>query len=181
YLTVDGFFLGRGWGNSIAATTSEGRLTSKTGYARFDFSLEYRVPIHEKYVWLAAFVDMVNLVEGPTRKIPITSDGGILTSNGSKSYLTDDSNSWMWWEQNSSNSWYSKNSYDKEDMKNWYSIDNWYGSLGVGIQLALPQLPLSFYIVKRFKINQYSGFEWVHNSPGTANLDFVLSIVGYYF
>ncbi|HOV15479.1 MAG TPA: BamA/TamA family outer membrane protein, partial [Spirochaetota bacterium] len=173
YLTVDGFFLGRGWGNSIAATTSEGRLTSKTGFARFDFSLEYRIPIHEKYVWLAGFVDMVNLIEGPTFKRPLVEDGQIKSVNGSIQTTTDYSNSWMWWNQTRDNSWYSTNAYNKEDMKNWYSVDNWYGSLGVGVQLALPQLPLSFYIVKRFKINQYSGFEWIHNSPGTANLDFV--------
>ncbi|OHD10729.1 MAG: outer membrane protein assembly factor BamA [Spirochaetes bacterium GWC1_27_15] len=187
YLTVDGFFVGRGWGNSIGATSFEGRLTNKKGFARFDFSLEYRIPIHEKYIWVAAFVDMVNLVEGPTRKVPFVLDGNVGDSSGTVINKIDDSFSWMWWNQNRSqldsdgnllskgNDWYNK------DMTNWWGVENWYGSVGVGLQLTLPQLPLSFYVVKRFKINQYSGFEWVHNSPGTANLDFVLSIVGYYF
>ncbi len=177
YLTVDGFFMGRGWGNSIGSTTSEGRLTTKTGYARFDFSLEYRIPINEKFVWLAGFVDMVNLVEGPTRSIPRLGDYGTILSTGSSYiYDTDYTYSWMWWNQDRGQyKWYN------QDMKSWWNIDNWYGSIGVGVQLTLPQLPLSFYIVKRFKINNYAGFEWVQNSPGTANLDFVLSIVGYYF
>jgi len=159
YLKVDGFFVGRGWTNSIGATSYEGRLVNNVGYARFDFSLEYRVPINEKYVWLAAFIDMVNLVEGPKFSIPR------LDSNGNVTGTTlDSSQAWKWWEQTDA-----------------LQAHNWYGSIGVGFQVTWPQLPLSFYIVKRFKINQYSGFEWVGNQPNTGNLDFVLSIVGYYF
>ncbi|MCG8568684.1 MAG: outer membrane protein assembly factor BamA, partial [Spirochaetes bacterium] len=41
YLFVDGVFLGRGWGTTIAGDVT-GRLSSAKGYARFDFSLEYR-------------------------------------------------------------------------------------------------------------------------------------------
>ncbi|HOL56637.1 MAG TPA: outer membrane protein assembly factor BamA [Spirochaetota bacterium] len=172
YLTVDGFFIGRGWANSIGATNYEGRLTNKRGYARFDFSVEYRIPINEKFIWLAAFIDVVNLVEGPIKVLPlIDKNGNVISKNGSY----DDSKAWMWWNQLESNKWY------EESMTNWYGIENWYGSMGVGFQITFPQLPLSFYVVKRFKVNPYSGFEWVTNQPETGNLDFVLSIVGYYF
>lgn len=172
YLTVDGFFIGRGWANSIGATNYEGRLTNKKGYARFDFSLEYRIPINEKFIWLAAFIDVVNLVEGPIKTLPLLDkDGNVISSSGSY----DDSKAWMWWNQLESNKWYN------EKMTNWYGVENWYGSIGVGFQITFPQLPLSFYVVKRFKVNPYTGFEWVTNQPETGNLDFVLSIVGYYF
>ncbi|MBR6199893.1 MAG: outer membrane protein assembly factor BamA [Spirochaetales bacterium] len=172
YLQVDGIFAGRGWANSIGATNSTGRLTNKTGYARFDYSLEYRIPIHENFIWFAAFVDMINLVEGPMRKIPtVYSDGNIVSSYS----YSDDANSWQWWNQTESNRWYD------DRMTNWYGVDNWYGSVGLGFQITFQQLPLSFYVVKRFKINGYSGFEWVCNQPDTGNLDFVISIVGYYF
>jgi len=165
YLTVDGFFVGRGWGNSIGITNYDGRLINKKGYARFDFSLEYRVPIHEKFVWLATFIDMVNLIEGPTRTI-----GGTTESN----------KAWEWWNQTPN---YKANTYDiyNPSMTNWWAVNNWYGSVGIGLELTIQQLPLSFFLVKRFKISGYGGFEWVNNSPGTANLDFVLSIVGFYF
>ncbi|HNZ27365.1 MAG TPA: outer membrane protein assembly factor BamA [Spirochaetota bacterium] len=172
YLMVDGFFVGRGWSTSIGATNYEGRLTNKTGYARFDFSLEYRIPIHEKFIWLAGFIDMVNLIEGPVKKLPkLDASGNVISSDGYYDYT----NSWMWWNQLEANDWYDEN------MSNWYGVDNWYGSVGVGFQITFPQLPLSFYVVKRFKINSYSGFEWVSNQPETGNLDFVLSIVGFYF
>jgi outer membrane protein assembly factor BamA len=182
YLTVDGFFVGRGWSNSLGATSYEGRLTDKKGYARFDFSIEYRIPIHEKFIWLAAFVDMVNLIQGPTRQVPYLDPktGTPQTVNGVQLARTDDSLAWRWWDQYRGNPDPSIRYYNS-NMLDWYSMENWYGSIGVGFQLTLPQLPLSFYIVKRFKINQYSGFEWVNSSPGTANLDFVLSIVGFYF
>ncbi|MCG8572291.1 MAG: BamA/TamA family outer membrane protein, partial [Spirochaetes bacterium] len=111
------------------------------------FSLEYRIPIHEQFVWLAGFVDMVNLLSGPTV-------GG--------SY--DEYETWKFWNEDYAMLW-----------------ENWYGSVGFGIQLTIPQLPLSFYVVKRFKVNYHGGFEWVGTSPTTGNLDFVLSIVGMYF
>jgi len=62
-----------------------------------------------------------------------------------------------------------------------FGIDNWYGSIGVGVELTFPQLPLSFFVVKRFKLNYYGGLEWIQDQWETGNLDFVLSIVGYYF
>lgn len=176
YLYVDGFFVGRGWGASIATTNYEGRLTNKQGYARFDASVEYRVPIHEQFFWLAAFVDMVNLVEGPTRRYVVTDvTGAPVTIDGNPYYATDYSNSWMWWNQLESNDFYN------DEMTNWYGLENWYGSVGVGFQIVIPQLPLSFYVVKRFKVNYNGGFEWVGNDPDSPNLDFVLSIVGMYF
>ncbi len=58
-------------------------------------------------------------------------------------------------------------------------IDKWFGSIGGGIEITFPQLPLSFFVVKRFKINYYTGFEWMNNNIG--GIDFVLSMVGYYF
>lgn len=145
YLTdwqqVDGIFVGRGWGTSIGASGA-GRLTGVLGYARLDASIEYRVPIHEQFVWLAGFIDMVNLITGP---------GGGNNEN------------WRWWNQ-----------------QNFMGWENWYGSVGVGVQLTIPQLPLSFYVVKRFKVNYYGGFEWV-GDPNMANLDFVIGMVGAYF
>jgi len=102
---------------------------------------------------------MVNLVEGPTFSIPKYDSNGNFTST-----TKDYSQSWKWWNQTDA-----------------MHAHNWYGSIGVGFQITWPQLPLSFYIVKRFKINQYAGFEWVGNQPNTGNLDFVLSIVGFYF
>jgi outer membrane protein assembly complex protein YaeT len=174
YLTVDGLFVGRGWGNSLGATSTTDRLTSKVGYARFDYSLEYRIPIHEKFIWFAAFIDMVNLVEGPRRKVQTQDQYGNIYAN---SYSYDDSYAWMWWNQLKAN----KDGFNYE-MSNWYGIENWYGSIGVGFELTIQQLPLSFYIVKRFKINSNLGFEWIHeNNSSTGDLDFVLSIVGYYF
>ena len=81
----------------------------------------------------------------------------------------------MWWEQKQSNSFYDNT------MTDWYGLENWYGSVGLGIQLTIPQLPLSFYVVKRFQVNYNGGFEWVGNTPNSPNLDFVLSMVGIYF
>ncbi|MCK4799263.1 MAG: outer membrane protein assembly factor BamA, partial [Spirochaetes bacterium] len=146
YLKVDGITIGRGWANSIGAT-QKGKLSDLLGYARFDASIEFRLPIYEKVIWLASFVDMVNLISGP---IELDVHGGYTA--------------WRWWEKSE-----------------WCGLDNWYGSIGVGIQLTFPQLPLSFFVVKRFKINYYAGFEWVTNSPSTGNIDFILSITGFYF
>lgn len=160
YLTVDGFFMGRGWGASIGAPNFVDRFSFKRGYARFDASIEYRVPIHPDIIWLAAFVDMVNLVEGPTANI----DG--------KS-VSDPDTAWMWWNQH--------DSHLENDRAAWYSLDKWYGSIGLGVQLTIPQLPLSFYVVKRFKVSGNGGFEWVGSSPEIGNIDFVISIVGMYF
>lgn len=176
-LYVDGFFLGRGWGTSIGTTSGyDDRLTNKRGYARFDASLEYRVPIQEQFLWFAAFIDLVNLVEGPIKKYVLTDrNGDALTSNGETYYGNNYDNSWMWWEQTEKNKFYNK------DMTNWYGLENWYGSFGLGVQLAIPQLPLSFYIVKRFRFNYHGGFEWVGNVPNSPNLDFVLSMTGMYF
>lgn len=142
-LSIDGLFSGRGWNNSLAGYSY---LAYKTGYLKFDYSLEYRIPIYDKIIWVASFIDMINLVSGP--------------------YPNEPENSWMWW---------------KNDDKNYQpmGIDNWYGSIGVGIELTFPQLPLSFFVVKRFKVNYYSGFEWQSNNVG--GIDFVLSMVGYYF
>lgn len=142
YLVVDGLFSGRGWANSLSGTSY---LGYKVGYLKFDYTLEYRVPIYDRVIWLAGFVDMVNLVSGP--------------------YPDEIENSWMWWKID-------KN-YDP------MGIDHWYGSIGGGIQLTIPQLPLSFYVVKRFKVNYYTGFEWQSNKIG--GIDFVLSMVGYSF
>jgi outer membrane protein assembly complex protein YaeT len=161
YLTVDGFFVGRGWGNSLGAQDYTGRLTDKRGYARFDMSLELRIPIQEKFVWLAAFIDMVNLLQGPSNPYyDYTYD----KKNGELVY----GDQWKWWSDPSWKSWQA-------------ATNNWYGSVGVGFEITLQQLPLSFYIVKRFKINPYMGIEWTNTSPVTGDLDFVLSIVGAYF
>ncbi len=177
-LYVDGFFIGRGWGASIGTTSGyEGKLTNKTGYARFDGSIEYRIPIHEQFIWIAAFIDIVNLIEGPKRNYMLTDEktGNTITVDGEVLYGYDSSNSWMWWEQKQSNSFYN------DTMTDWYGLENWYGSVGLGVQLTIPQLPLSFYVVKRFQVNYNGGFEWVGNTPNSPNLDFVLSMVGIYF
>lgn len=176
-LYVDGFFVGRGWGSSIGTTSGyEGKLSNKYGFARFDGSLEYRVPIQEQFIWLAAFIDIVNLVEGPKRRFVYTdSNGNAITSGDSVIYSTSSDDAWRWWDQTENNKWYNK------DMSNWYGMENWYGSIGLGVQLAIPQLPLSFYIVKRFQINYQGGFEWCGNVANSPNLDFVLSMTGIYF
>jgi outer membrane protein assembly factor BamA len=176
-LYVDGFFVGRGWGSSIGTTSGyEGKLSNKYGFARFDGSLEYRVPIQEQFIWLAAFVDIVNLIEGPKRRFVYTdSNGNAITSGDSVIYSTSSDDAWRWWDQTENNKWYNK------DMSNWYGMENWYGSIGLGVQLAIPQLPLSFYIVKRFQINYQGGFEWCGNVANSPNLDFVLSMTGIYF
>ena len=161
YLTVDGFFVGRGWGNSIGAQSYAGRLTNTRGYARFDMSIEMRVPINERFIWLAGFIDLVNLIVGPSDPYY---DYTYNKTDGELVYADQ----WKWWKDPSWQSWHS-------------AIDNWYGSVGVGFEITLQQLPLSFYIVKRFKINPYIGIEWVNTSPSTGDLDFVLSIVGAYF
>jgi outer membrane protein insertion porin family len=168
YLFVDGFFVGRGWTNSIGATSYTDRLINRRGFVRMDFSLEYRIPIHDRFVWLAGFVDLVNLVEGPTSLKPrLDPDGNVVIVGNSPQFLTDDEYAWKWWAS--------------AENYNPMGIENWYGSMGVGLQLTFPQLPLSFFVIKRFKINQYSGFQWMDDQPSSGNLDFVLSIVGYYF
>lgn len=152
-LTVDGMFAGRGWANSIGMSGGFGegstrRFIGRSGYVKLDFSLEYRLPIYDQIIWVAGFIDMVNLIEGPDPD--------------------NFEDSWEWWKS------------DDPDYQP-LGIDNWYGSIGVGFELTFPQLPLSFFIVKRFKINYNSGIEWLYNQPNSANLDFVLSIVGFYF
>ncbi len=176
YLTVDGFFVGRGWGTSLGSSDTSGKLTDKYGFARLDGSIEYRVPISEQFIWFAAFIDIVNLVQGPVRKYTLTDKNGTpITVDGESVYSSDSTYSWMWWEQ-----LYTNRDYDKS-MTNWYGLENWYGSIGAGLQLVLPQLPLSFYVVKRFQVNYQGGFEWVGNVPNSPNLEFVLSMVGFYF
>ena len=142
YLVIDGLFSGRGWSNSLSGYSY---LGYQLGYVKLDYTLEYRVPIYDRVIWLAGFVDMVNLISGP--------------------YPGEIENSWMWWKV--------APNYDP------MGIDHWYGSVGGGIQLTIPQLPLSFYVVKRFKINYFTGIEWQSNKIG--GIDFVLSMVGYYF
>jgi len=155
-LTVDGFFAGRGWGGTLGSYSTAGTLSMRTGYVKLDFSLEYRFPIVDKIVWFAAFIDMINLIEGPYR----------YTDAGHR----DDSVSWAWWKDNGPG---------YQPM----GIDNWYGSIGAGLEFTFPQLPLSFFVVKRFKINYFTGIEWIQDDSysKTGYLDFVLSIVGYYF
>lgn len=160
YLIVDGLFAGRGWSNSIGATSYTDRLTDKIGYFRLDFSLEYRVPLYERIIWMAAFIDMVNLVQGP--QVYVNHRGNV---------IRDNSRAWEWWSGDN-------NKYPGYEP---FGIDNWYGSFGVGVELTFPQLPLSFFVVKRFKLNYYGGLEWTQDQRETGNLDFVLSIVGYYF
>jgi outer membrane protein assembly complex protein YaeT len=155
YLTVDGMFSGRGWGSTLGSYSATSGPGSRVGYVKFDYTLEYRFPIYDKIVWAAAFIDMVNLVSGPAYD---------------KNYNYSFENSWIWW---------------KTDPKHYQpmGIENWYGSIGVGLEFTFPQLPLSFFVVKRFKINYYSGFEWVQDSlySKTGYLDFILSITGFYF
>ena len=158
YLTIDGIFSGRGWNNSLVGL---GYLSGKRGYAKLDFSLEYRIPLHEQIIWLATFVDMFNLVEGPSKIVYDDDD----------TRMRDTTNSWAWWASSKETGWH--------DTYEPLGIDNWYGSIGAGLQITFPQLPLSFYVVKRFKINYFTGFEWQGNYVG--GVDFVLSMTGVYF
>jgi outer membrane protein assembly factor BamA len=106
---------------------------------RLDFSLEYRVPIYDKIIWSAFFIDAVNLLNGPTSDT-----------------------AWQWW-----------------NNKDGMGINNWYFSIGAGVEITFPQLPLSFFVIKRFKLNYFSGIEW--QTTQSTNVDLVLSMVGFYF
>ncbi len=172
WIVIDGLFSGRGWANSLAG---QNYFNLKYGFAKLDFSLEYRIPIYESIVWIAGFIDFFNLIEGPRVYYTKTKN------NSEKSTYVTSEDAWQWWNKDIANN--NDHSYVKDVNQPFYNpmgIDNWYGSVGFGIELTFPQLPLSFFIVKRFKINYYSGIEWQLNK-NTADLDFVLSMVGVAF
>ena len=56
------------------------------------------------------------------------------------------------------------------------SMDNFLFSFGAGGRLAIPQLPIGLYFVKRFKFTD-SGISWQQGSilPDSLGLDFVIS------
>lgn len=167
YVTVDGLFSGRGWANAIGGNNE---FNIKSGYAKLDFTLEYRIPIHDQIIWLAGFVDFFNLIEGPK----------VYYRKNNKTYVSY-ADSWQWWRGDFNNSFNYTNKYVLPNQPKYdpLGIDNWYGSIGFGIELTFPQLPLSFFVVKRFKLNYYSGIQWQSNY--SADLAFVLSMVGVSF
>jgi outer membrane protein assembly factor BamA len=159
FVTMDGIFTGRGWTNSL---TGQVYINENYGYFKTSFTVEYRIPIYDKIIWAAGFIDTINLIQGPyiERK-----------DNDGNTYK-DRSKSWQWWSAE-------KTSYLDQRSYQPFGIDNWFFSIGGGVEITFPQLPLSFFVVKRFKINHYTGFEWQTNNVG--GLDFVLSMVGVSF
>jgi len=116
YQVVDGLFSGRGWANSLAGLNY---FNLKVGYAKLDFSIEYRIPIYEQIVWIAGFIDFFNLIEGPK----------VYVKRGDTTYISS-INSWQWW--NGTYNYTNKNV--KPVNYNPLGIDNWYGSIGFGIE-----------------------------------------------
>lgn len=167
YVIINGLFSGRGWANAIGGNNE---FNIKSGYSKLDFTLEYRIPIHDQIIWLAGFIDFFNLIEGP--KIYYTHKGDRYIS-----YV----DAWQWWRGDFNTAFNYTNKYILPNQPKYdpLGIDNWYGSIGFGIELTFPQLPLSFFVVKRFKLNYYGGIYWQRNY--SADLAFVLSMVGVAF
>jgi outer membrane protein insertion porin family len=65
YLRIDGMNEGRGWQRPSQFTS----LYAERGEAELNFSLEYRFPISERFVWGLAFFDVSDLYDNPKIKI----------------------------------------------------------------------------------------------------------------
>jgi len=67
------------------------------------------------------------------------------------------------------------------------AIQDFYFSLGSGLQLTIPNFPMGFYLVKRFKYNENGALAWqggdlfANPEDGTSGLDFVISFTLSYF
>ena len=67
------------------------------------------------------------------------------------------------------------------------SLTDFYFSLGSGLQLTIPNFPMGFYLVKRFKFNESGTLAWqagdlfANDENETSGLDFVISFTLSYF
>lgn len=75
---------------------------------------------------------------------------------------------------------------DRNDLTSM-ALEDFYFSFGSGIQLTIPNFPMGFYLVKRFKYDENNVFQWQsgdlfrNEERPTSGIDFVLSFTLNYF